>query len=232
MVWSRIAEALGVAEGGALRGALDAILCGFGIGDCKTTNEVAFTAAVIALSAKMAKADGVATRIEVEAFERLFKPPPGELANVRRLFDLATRDVAGYESYARQIAKLLSDEPRLKRDVYDGLFHIAAADGVLHADEEVYLRRVGEIFGYDEAEYRSIRALFVHDPDDAYTVLGVSPDITDEALKAHYRALVRENHPDVLSARGVPGQFIDIATRKIAAINSAYNEIARERGLT
>ncbi|MEM7776753.1 MAG: DnaJ family molecular chaperone [Pseudomonadota bacterium] len=232
MVWSRIAEALGVAEGGALRGALDAILCGFGIGDCKTTNEVAFTAAVIALSAKMAKADGVATRIEVEAFERLFKPPPGELANVRRLFDLATRDVAGYESYARQIAKLLSDEPRLKRDVYDGLFHIAAADGVLHADEEVYLRRVGEIFGYDEAEYRSIRALFVHDPDDAYTVLGVSPDITDEALKTHYRALVRENHPDVLSARGVPGQFIDIATRKIAAINSAYNEIARERGLT
>lgn len=221
-----------MAEGGALRGALDAILCGFGIGDCKTTNEVAFTAAVIALSAKMAKADGVATRIEVEAFERLFKPPPGELANVRRLFDLATRDVAGYESYARQIAKLLSDEPRLKRDVYDGLFHIAAADGVLHADEEVYLRRVGEIFGYDEAEYRSIRALFVHDPDDAYTVLGVSPDITDEALKTHYRALVRENHPDVLSARGVPGQFIDIATRKIAAINSAYNEIARERGLT
>ncbi len=232
MVWNRIAEALGMAEGGALRGTLDAILCGFGIGDCKTTNQVAFTAAVIALSAKMAKADGVATRIEAEAFERMFKPPPDEIDNVRRLFDLATRDVAGYESYAHQINRLLSDEPQLKRDVYEGLFHVAAADGVLHTDEEVYLKRVAEIFGYDAEDYRSIRAMFVHDPDDPYTVLGVARDITNEALKAHYRALVRENHPDSLIARGVPGEFIDMATRKLAAINTAYKQIVRERGLT
>lgn len=231
MVWKKIAENLGFAEGGALRGALDAILCGFGIGDCKATNQVAFTAAVIALSAKMAKADGVASQIEAEAFERMFKPPPEELHNVRRLFELATRDVAGYESYARQINRLLQDEPQLKRDVYEGLFHVAAADGVLHADEEVYLRRVAEIFGYTEEDYRSIRAMFVRDPDDPYTVLGISRDISNEALKAHYRALVRENHPDQLSARGVPGEFVEMATRKLAAINDAYSKIARERGL-
>ena len=231
MVWNRITEALGMAEGGALRGALDALLCGFGIGDRKATNQVAFTAAVIALSAKIAKADGVATRVEAKAFEQMFKPPPDELDNVRRLFDLATKDVAGYDSYARQIARLLDDEPQLKRDVFDGLFHIAAADGVLHADEEVYLRNVAGIFGIDERAYKRIRLMFVHDPDDAYTVLGLSPDVTDDALKKHYRALVREHHPDSLIARGVPGEFVDMANRKLAAITAAYGEIARERGL-
>jgi DnaJ like chaperone protein len=231
MVWQRISEAVGLAEGGSLRGALDSLLCGLGIGDCKSTNEVAFTAAVIALSAKMAKADGVASQVEFAAFERMFKPPPEEAANVRRLFNLATRDVAGFESYAQQINRLLADDPQLKRDVFDGLFHIAAADGVLHSDEETYLRRVAEIFGYDDATYLSIRAAFIADPDDPYTILGVDRQISDSALKAHYRALVRQNHPDALISRGVPADFIAMAERKIAAINNAYAQIARERGL-
>lgn len=220
-----------MSEGSALRGVLDAVLCGFGVGDSKAAREVAFTAAVIALSAKMAKADGVATRMEAEAFERMFKPPPAERDNVLRLFDLAKKDVAGYESYARQIDRLLNNEPCLKRDVFEGLFHIAAADGLLHTEEENYLRRVAEIFGFDAATYRSIRAQFVQDPHDAYVVLGVSRDISDAALKAHYRALVRENHPDALTARGVPAEFVQMASRKLAAITTAYREIVRERGL-
>lgn len=231
MVWQRISEAVGLAEGGSLRGALDSLLCGLGIGDCKASNEVAFTAAVIALSAKMAKADGVASQVEFAAFERMFKPPPEEAENVQRLFKLATRDVAGFESYAQQITRLLADDPQLKRDVFDGLFHIAAADGVLHNGEETYLKRVAEIFGYDEATYRSIRAAFIADPDDPYTILGVDPGISDQALKAHYRALVRENHPDAHIARGVPQEFIEMAQRKIAAINGAYEQIARDRGM-
>lgn len=231
MVWSRIRDALGIGEGSALRSALDALLCGFGVGDCKTTNQVAFTAAVVALSAKMAKADGVATRIEAEAFERMFKPPPSERENVRRLFELATRDIAGFESYARQISRLLYGEPQLKRDVFDGLFHIAAADGVLHEKEEAYLQRVADIFGFDTATYRSIRSQFVRDPDDPYIVLGLSREVPNSTLKAHYRALVRENHPDLLMARGVPTEFVSMASRKLAAITSAYEEIARERGI-
>lgn len=231
MIWQRISEAVGLSEGGSLRGALDALLGGFGLGSGKAANEVAFTAAVIALSAKMAKADGVASQIEFAAFERLFKPPPEEAANVRRLFDMATRDVAGYESYAQQIHRLLADDPQLKRDVYEGLFHIAAADGVLHSGEEAYLKRVAEIFGYDDEVYRSIRATFVSDPDDPYTILGVERSISDTALKQHYRALIRQNHPDALVARGVPEEFVAMAERKTATINSAYEQIARERGL-
>jgi DnaJ like chaperone protein len=150
---------------------------------------------------------------------------------VQGIFDLAKQDVAGFESYAHQIANLLANEPQLKRDVFEGLFNIAAADGILHKSEEIYLSQVAEIFGFSSDVYRSVRAQFVHDPDDAYTVLGLTRDVTDAELRAHYRRLVRDNHPDAMIARGVPKEFIDIATRKLAAINAAYEKIAEERGL-
>ena len=63
---------------------------------------VAFTIAIIALGAKLAMADGVVTRDEEEAFTRVFRVPPSESANVKRIFDLARRDTAGYEAYAAQ----------------------------------------------------------------------------------------------------------------------------------
>jgi len=115
--------------------------------------------------------------------------------------------------------------------VLEALFHIAAADGIFHGAEDLYLADVARRFGFSDAEYRAIRALFVRDADDPYSILGVSPDISDEELKAHYRRLVREHHPDTLIARGVPEEFVDIANRKLAALNAAYDQIVKERAL-
>lgn len=228
-------EAIGLTKGGSLRAALDNLMCGLGLGPCpdcpQKTNTIAFTVAVVALGAKLAKADGFVSRVEVETFHEVFQTPAAQEANVQRIYNLAKQDVAGFESYAQQIAMLLAGEPKLKRDVFEGLFHIAAADGILHEKEDRYLNRIGEIFGFSTMEFRAIRAMFVHDPDDAYTVLGVEPDIGDSELRIHYRRLVRENHPDAAMARGVPEDFVEMANRKLAAINAAYEEIARERGL-
>ncbi len=228
-------EAIGLTKGGSLRVALDRLMCGLGLGPCPEcptkTNTVAFTVAIVALGAKLAKADGFVSHVETETFHKVFQTPEAQTANVQRLYDLAKQDVAGYESYGYQIADLLATEPALKRDVIESLFHIAAADGILHEQEDDYLHRIAQIFGYTEAEYKAIRALFVHDPDDAYTVLGLSRDVTDSQLKSHYRELVRSNHPDLALARGVPEEFVEMANRKLASINAAYEEIARERSL-
>lgn len=235
MVLKSLSGALNKTGKGALRSALDRLLSRIGLGPCpegrQAENTVAFTVAVVALAAKIAKADGVVTRVETEAFARVFALPDNESRNAQRVFDLAKQDVAGIDSYARQIASLLADQPQLKRDVFEGLFHIAAADGILHHDEERHLRDVAEIFGLSDLDYRSVRAFFVDDPDDPFTVLGIRHDVPDDQIRARYRRLVRENHPDALIARGVPQEFIDMATRKIAAINAAYEAIAKERGL-
>ena len=60
-------------------------------------------------------------------------------------------------------------------------------------------------------------------------VLGIAPDVDDDTLKTHYHKLVRDNHPDRMIARGVPPEFVSLATKKVAAINAAYEAVAKER---
>jgi DnaJ like chaperone protein len=226
-------QAIGSRTGGSLRGALRVLLAKLGFDPSAERTPahrtIAFTIAVTTLAAKMAKADGVALPVEAQAFERLFEIPPAEAKNVRRVYDLAKRDVAGYEIHAGRIAKLLKDEPVFLSSVLACLFHIAAADGILHPAEDRFLETVATIFGIDRGEYLSIRATYVHDPRSPYAILGVAPDASDEDLKARHRALVREHHPDRVCASGVPHEFCVAANRRLAAINAAYDAIQKER---
>jgi len=191
---------------------------------------VAFTIAIIALGAKMAKADGVVTPDEEEAFQRIFRVPPNEEANVKRVFNLARQDVAGFEIYAGQIARAFRGNPAMLEDILDGLFEIAKADNVLHPGELAFLEKVAEIFGFAPNEFRRIRASHFPDASDPYVILGVAHNAGDDEIKRTWRLLVRENHPDRLMARGVPPEFIKLANDKLAAINAAYEKIVEERG--
>jgi DnaJ like chaperone protein len=231
-VWGKVSgAAAGLLVGGPV-GALVGAVAGHFLLDHEADPGVTFTIAVIALSAKMAKADGTVTEAEREAFGRVFRVPPQEAVHVRRVFDLARQDVAGYESYAGQIARLFVGNPALLEDVLDGLFEIAKADGVLHPAESAFLERVSEIFGFAPNEFRRIRAShFAPELTDPYVILGVSYVAGEDEIKQTYRRLVRENHPDSLMARGVPPEFIKLANDKLAAINNAYDRIERERGL-
>jgi DnaJ like chaperone protein len=231
-VWRKISE-FASAVGDAGNNVLDDLAHLFGLGrDAgKPENDVAFTIGVIALSAKMAKADGVVSPMEVAAFKQVFQSSPAEADHVARIFNLAKRDVAGFEAYADQIAALLKDDKKLRQDVLEALMHVATADGGLHPKEDEFLREVARRFAFSESEYRFFRARFVVDNDNPYDVLKLSPAATSEEIKAQYRKLVSDNHPDKLMGRGVPAEFVAIATRKLAAINAAYDTIAKERGL-
>jgi len=231
-IWGKFSGAVaGLVTGGPIGALLGALAGHLLIDRANPDSNVVFTIAVIALSAKMAKADGVVTDEEVRAFERLFRVAPEEAPNVRRVFDMARRDTAGFEVYAAQIARLFADNPALLEDILDGLFEIAKADGVLHPGEAAFLERVGEIFGFAPNEFRRIRAShFAPDKADPYIVLGVAYDANEDEIKRTYRRLVRENHPDSLIGRGVPEEFVRLATDKLAAINGAWEKIQSERG--
>jgi DnaJ like chaperone protein len=237
-IWGKLGgAAAGFAVGGPIGALLGGLAGHFALdrskgGASDATTDVAFTVGVIALGAKMAKADGQVTTDEVAAFKDVFKVPEGEEQNVARIFNLAKQDIAGYEAYAEQLANMFKDNRPLLEDVLEGLFHIATADGLLHEDEEHYLKQVAKRFGFPKEDYKVIRARFLpEDQRSPYRVLGVPPDISNDELKAAYRRLMIENHPDKAIARGMPEEFIRIATDKIAAINEAYDEIRRERGL-
>jgi len=200
--------------------------------DPELRRRVAFSVAMIALSAKMAKADGVVTQDEIRAFHEIFTVPPGEIRNVARLYNLAQQDVAGFEAYAEQVAKLCgSGRPdcAMLEDILDGLFHIAKADGVLHERESGFLNRIAEIFAISDEHYRSILARHLDLGEaDPYVVLGIKRGTPFEDVRKAYRQLVIGNHPDRLIGRGMPEEFVAIATRRLAAINDAFERIERE----
>jgi DnaJ like chaperone protein len=190
----------------------------------------AFSTAVTALGAKLARADGRADAEEFAAFSEVFSPDARSERNVRRLYELAQQTTHGFESYARRLAKRYHDRPLLLEDVLDGLFHIAKADGVVTADELEYLERVGTLFGLSPLILRKLKATHLGaEADDPYVILGMAPDASDSDLHAAWRRALAAAHPDRARARGLPAEFIEVAEAKSAAINAAYTEAMRER---
>lgn len=191
-------------------------------------NEAAFSIALIALSAKMAKADGVVTDDEIAAFRDFFEFPDKEAEKVRMIYRLAQQDVAGFEEYAAQVARIFAGAPAVLEDVLDCLFYVAAADGVAHPRELELLDKAAAIFAVPDHAYLRLKAAHLGaGEEDPYLILGLPHGADAEAAKKAYRALVRDHHPDALIARGVPADLVKIAEGRMAAINEAYERISR-----
>jgi DnaJ like chaperone protein len=218
-LWTRLADTAQT---------ISSSLLAFLSGDEKPPEKtVAFTIGMIALSAKMAKSDGVVTHDEVKAFEDVFQVPEKDKFAVERVFNLAKQDIAGFESYANKVAELFSGGAHTLENVLDGLFHIAKADGVVHEQELSYLQRVSEIFGFKEKDFIRIRARHVVIVDDPYVILGLPSDAPVSTVKKQYRKLARELHPDKQVASGMPEELVIIASDRLARINAAYSEIVK-----
>ena len=190
----------------------------------------AFSTAVTALGAKLAKADGRAQVSEFDAFSQVFQTDAASERNIHRLYDLARQTTRGFESYAKRLAKRYRNCPTLLEDVLDGLFHIARSDGVVTEDELIYLETVSDLFGFSPLVFRRLKATHLGlAADDPYAVLAVPHDASDEVVRTTWKLMLSEAHPDRARSRGLPSDFIVVAEAKSAAINSAFDAIMRER---
>ncbi|MFV0302717.1 MAG: TerB family tellurite resistance protein [Paracoccus sp. (in: a-proteobacteria)] len=186
---------------------------------------VAFSIAIIALGAKLAKADGAVARSEVAAFRRLFVIPRAEEKNAARVFDLARQDVAGYDAWARRIAAMFPPGDPVLTDVIEGLFIIAVADGGLHQAEIDFIDEVGRIFGLPPARIAAIRIR--HDPNRCCLpcdVLGLAPDTPLPEARRRFRTLIREAHPDRALGRGLPPEAVRLAEARTRRLTEAWEQ--------
>ena len=220
-IWTRISDALSALTAGEpLSAVFDRLRS-------PPERSVAFAIAVIALGAKMAKADGQVTRDEVTAFREVFSIPEAEERNAARVFNMARQDVAGFEDYAARIQRMFEGSEGVLCDLMEGLFHIALADGQYHPNEDVFLERVAQIFGLEDRQFRALRSRFVPDAEpDPYAVLGLSHDATPDEARAAWRQLVRDTHPDRMIARGLPEEAVKMAEKRLIAINRAWDQIS------
>lgn len=247
-VWGKVIGGVaGFAVGGPL-GAVIGAVAGHHVVDRNKTSgklghddkQVAFTTAVIVLSAKMAKADGRVTRDEVDAFKQLFHIEPEDMSTVAAIFDEAKESAEGFEPYAEQIGEMFKGDWHILEEIIGAQFHIAKADGIIHPGEVEYLRKVALLFGFTVRDFDRLQTIYLGGwqgeggrsfrADDAYEILGVAKDAADADVKKAYRDLVRENHPDTLMAKGMPEEFIELANEKLAKINDAYDRIKKARG--
>jgi DnaJ like chaperone protein len=103
--------------------------------------------------------------------------------------------------------------------------------------EQDYLRRVHGRLGLDQVAWDQAYGTSARPPapgsddEDPYLLLGAPRSASGEELRATWKRLMRENHPDTLAARGVPQDFVALASDKVARINAAWDRIKRERGL-
>jgi DnaJ like chaperone protein len=201
--------------------------------ECPTTRpgeDPAFSTAVTALGAKLARADGHASVGEFDAFSQVFQPDPESERNIHRLYDLARQTTRGFESYAKRLAKRYRNCPQILEDVLDGLFHIAVSDGRVTQEELEYLEEVSSLFGFSPLTFRRLKATHLGSgADDPYAVLGIPHDASDAEVRRSWKAALSEAHPDRARARGLPDEFIEVAETKAAAINAAFDEVMRER---
>jgi DnaJ like chaperone protein len=196
-----------------------------------------FAISVVVLSAKLAKCDGPVRRAEVDAFKRLFRIPPQAQHDVGRLFDHARETAQGFEGYADQLGESFADNRGMLEDVLTSLFALAQADGPVNQAEHRFLSRVHAGFRLDQRAWDRARGGTPRSPapgsdePDPYAILGVGRAADAAELRAAWKRLMRENHPDTLAARGVPPEFVARASQKVARINAAWDRIKRERGL-
>ena len=191
---------------------------------------VGFTIAVIALGAKMAKADGLVTNEEIKAFKKVFYIPKNEEKNASMLFNLARKDVAGFEIYANKVKKMMYSNTKILEDLLEGLMHIAISDGMYHPAENQFIEAVAKIFKINQNKLNILKSrLLPNESINPFMVLGVNPNWDISLIKKKWKELVRECHPDKYLIRGLPPEAEVLATKRLLKINEAWEIIKKQR---
>ena len=196
-------------------------------------NQAAFFTALFACFAKIAKADGRVSREEVDKVDLFirskFRLPPEQRAFAIEIFNHAKDDQNSFEDYARQLSSLLSSDPSSLIMFYELLFELSMADGYLDPSEEKLLFQAIKIFNLDPDLMSFNKKKFGANVADAYAILGVDQSMSFKEIKKAYQRKRKEFHPDTLVSKGLPEELLDKAKDKFIEIQSAFEEIEKQK---
>jgi DnaJ like chaperone protein len=221
-------------------GALVGSVVGSRMGDNRSTrrnpnnfdHQVAFFAALFACLAKIAKADGVVTKEEINKIEDFISSKfnlEGEQRNFAiNIFQKAKDDNVSFDDYATQLYSLLKQSPNSLLIFYELLFELAMADNELHPAEEKILKRVPKIFKIPQAVFDELYEKYVSNIKNYYQILGVNEDMSFADIRKTYLKKRKEFHPDTLISKGLPEELIEKAKNKFIEIQEAYEELEKK----
>lgn len=197
----------------------------------------ALVQAMAALSAKVAKADGVVSENEIRTFKKMFELTYEQNSKIAAVFNDAKQTPDNYEKYARQLSLIAKDNLDLKENIIENLFKIATADGEAEKEQLDILKNVSYIIELSNGNFDVIYDRYKPRPasrsclQDYYDILGISAAAGNDEIKARWKELIMIWHPDHAQAHGAKESEIEHYTLKMAEINNAYQHIMKSRKL-
>jgi DnaJ like chaperone protein len=193
-------------------------------------DQLAFQYAITALSAKVAAADGAATPSEYAVFETVFPFAGQDALKQRSLFVKHMNDRTSALQYARQIRGMQADSAT-RSEILRRLMQLANADAPMNAAELELLGAIAAIWGISREDFRTeVSKFLMIGATSPYDVLRVSRRASNEEIRARYMEQVRFLHPDQYHAVGASKETIAILGYRLAAVNAAFEAIAKQRG--
>jgi len=221
-------------------------------GEREEVQEALFSA-VFSIMGHLAKADGRVSQQEIgqaEAAMTRMQLDDEQRRRAQEAFRQGKEDDFPLDRTVAEFRQRIRRRRHLVVVFLELLLQTALADGELHAEEERILFRVAAGLGVPESQFRQILDMVLAQArfggagaaggatgtskpslGQAYQVLGVGEDASDQEVKKAYRRLMSEHHPDKLAARGVPEEMIRVSTEKTAEISKAYDMIKEARGM-
>ena len=189
-----------------------------------------FAMSLLVLSAAVMKADGKVVRSELDYVKSFFLQQFGLVESERLIMMLKEilKQEINVKEVSSQIGQNMDYPSRLQ--MLHFLFGIASADGHSDMNEIRVIEEISGYMGISNADFVSIRAMFVKNINSAYDILEITPDATNEEVKKAYRRLAIEYHPDKVTHLGE--DIHKSATEKFQTLSAAYEEIKKQRGMS
>ena len=195
--------------------------------------QAAYFISLFSILGKLAKADGVVSREEINIVNQFLsnlRLPEQQKQFARNIFNESKNSPYSIDDFASQLYQVNQADPTILLSFMDLLFKLAAADGKLHETEEAALLSIKNIFRISDTQFADLKSVYFKQNDMHYRTLNCTMQSTDEEIKSSYKKLVKEYHPDMIISKGLPEEFVDVATKKFQEIQEAYNEVRQERG--
>lgn len=212
------------------------------------TIQSGFLESVFAVMGALCKADGVVSQDEIRVAETFFdryRLSGRQREAAKAAFSRGKSDDFDLEAELGKFLRVSRGQPALLQMFLQVQVSAVAADGHVHPAEHEMLVRIARGLGLPDAQVEQLEAMLrgggragagqpssAKQLDDAYKILGVSPDASDDQLKKAYRKLMSENHPDKLAGRGLPESMREMAEEKTQEISHAYDVIKSARNKT
>ena len=204
---------------------------------------------LVALMAKVAKADGKVCELEAELLKHTFTDISSHFENSEEIKEklkaLYAKEKQSFDNMiiiCEKLYSLTKNDYNKRAKIMEYLLNLAFIDKEFSKTEKMIIEDISNALKIKKDDFEKLIATFeafyrqqatskAISLEKAYEILNSNVSDDDATLKKNYRTLVKKHHPDIISGQGAAQNIIDEATKKLQEINEAYEMIKKDRGI-